>query len=52
MNKGNEVKFMASKCLITNSIMKRVVMPATRFKNIYVATLDSIERDDFSCLNA
>ncbi|XP_049373989.1 uncharacterized protein LOC125839052 [Solanum verrucosum] len=51
-DKGNEVKFMADKCLVTNCITKRVVMSATRVKNMYVADLDSIKGDDLSCLSA
>lgn len=51
-DKGNEVKFMADKCLVTNRITKRVVMSATRVKNMYAADLDSIEGDDLSCLSA
>jgi len=51
-DKGNEVKFMANKCLVTNCITKRVVMSATRVKNMYVADLDSIKEDDMSCLSA
>ncbi|XP_049397273.1 uncharacterized protein LOC125861406 [Solanum stenotomum] len=51
-NKGNEVKFMSDRCLVTNCATKRVVMSAKRVKNTYVAYLDSIEGDSLSCLSA
>lgn len=38
--KGNEVKFMVDKCLVTNCLRKRFVMTATIAKNMYVANLD------------
>ena len=51
-DRGNEVKFMANNCLVTNCITWKVVMSATRVKNMYVVDLESIEGDDLSCLSA
>ena len=51
-DRGNEVQFMANKCMITNSVAKKMVMSASRIKNMYVVDLDSIDCDDFSCLSS
>lgn len=51
-DRGNKVKFMANKCLVTNSKMKRVVLSTSRVKNMYVRMLDSIAGDYFSCLSS
>lgn len=51
-DKGNDVKFMVDKCMVTNCVTKRVVMSAARVKNMYVSDLDSIERYNLSFLSA
>ncbi|XP_015167052.1 uncharacterized protein [Solanum tuberosum] len=51
-DKGNEIKFMSDRCLVTNCATKRVDMSSKRVKNLYVADFDSIEGDSLSCLSA
>ena len=43
---------MVDKCMVANSVTKRMVMSASRIKNMYVVDLDSIDCDDFSCLSS
>lgn len=43
---------MVDKCMVANSVTKRMVMSASRIKNMYVVDIDSIEGDDLSCMRA
>ena len=51
-DKGNEVKFLSEKCTVTNLATNEVILIAKRFKNMYVADLDSAQGDNLTCLKA
>ncbi|XP_049368191.1 uncharacterized protein LOC125833082 [Solanum verrucosum] len=50
-DKGNEVKFLSDRCLVTNYVTNKVVMSAKRVKNMDVADLDLIEGENLTCLS-
>lgn len=44
-DKGNEVKFGLDGCIVSNLKSREVILTAKRWKNIYVADLDSVPSD-------
>ncbi|XP_049381315.1 uncharacterized protein LOC125845854 [Solanum stenotomum] len=52
-DKGNEVKFLLEKCIVTSLSTKEVILTVRRRqKNMYVADLDTAQGDDLTCLSA
>ncbi|KAH0751737.1 hypothetical protein KY285_004885 [Solanum tuberosum] len=51
-DKGNEVKFMSDKCIVTSLFTKKVILMARKRKNMYVADLKTGHEDDLTCLSA
>jgi len=51
-DKGNEVKFLSDRCIVTKCVTNKVLMSAKRVNIMYVADLDSIEGDSLTCVSA
>jgi len=51
-DKGNEVKFLSEKCIVTNLVTREVILTSRRQKNTYIADLDNAQGDDLTCLSA
>ncbi|KAH0771660.1 hypothetical protein KY290_015641 [Solanum tuberosum] len=51
-DKGNEVRFLLEKCIVTNLPTKEVILTARRCKNMYMADLDTAQGDNLTCLSA
>nr|XP_009759266.1 PREDICTED: uncharacterized protein LOC104211841 [Nicotiana sylvestris]XP_016458232.1 PREDICTED: uncharacterized protein LOC107781927 [Nicotiana tabacum] len=49
-DKGNRVEFLSKICTVTNLVTGEVVLKAKRYKNIYIADLESLQSGDLSCL--
>ncbi|XP_070039405.1 uncharacterized protein [Nicotiana tomentosiformis] len=48
---GNKVEFVSKICTVTNLVTGGVVLVAKRYKNIYVADFESLQRGNLSCLS-
>ncbi|KAH0682508.1 hypothetical protein KY290_023330 [Solanum tuberosum] len=51
-NRGNEVKFLSDKCIVTSLSTKKVILTARRRKNMYVVDLKMTHGDDLTYLSA
>ncbi|XP_019240158.1 PREDICTED: uncharacterized protein LOC109220150 [Nicotiana attenuata] len=51
-DKGNKVEFLSKICTVTNLVTGKVVLVAKRYKNIYVADIESLQNGNLICLKA
>ncbi|XP_075103116.1 uncharacterized protein LOC142177940 [Nicotiana tabacum] len=51
-DKGNKVEFELKVCTSTNLVIGKIVLVAKRYKNIYVANIESLQAGAMSCLKA
>ncbi|XP_075079967.1 uncharacterized protein LOC142165278 [Nicotiana tabacum] len=49
-DKGNKVAFLSKICTVTDLVTGEIVLVAKRYKNIYVADIESLQSGDLSCL--